>query len=256
MEKFETLEGVFNFRDAGGCQTVSGQSVKRGCLFRSGQLSAATDSDLARLSDLNISLLFDLRGQAEQQALPNRLPEVSRPKTISLPIWPIATNAVERALLAGNIREFGASSKSGGLDTPSAMRNFYRSYIRDHQVVWSRMLQQLARHDSAPVLMHCAGGKDRTGVGVAIVLRALGVPDETIIEDYLLTNEAVDRWIAKDHPDGLPTFFLSVMRADPSYLHAALSCINEDYGSFESFLRAGLQFSSTQQDKLHDAFVS
>lgn len=255
MGSSATFENVFNFRDAGGYRTNNGHTVKLGCLFRSGAFSAPTDSDLAKLSDLGIKLLVDLRGQSEQVQSPNRLPDRGRPDMLSLPIWPKANNEVERALLAGTIRELGAGSPHGEPDTPNAMRNFYRSFIRDHRDEWSRLLRKLCEKDAQPAVLHCAGGKDRTGVAIAVVLLALGVPIDTIMQDYLQTNVAVDQWIAADHPKGLPPFFLSVMKADSSYLDAAFSEIDSEFGGFENYLVNGLHFSDTQREVLELAYL-
>ncbi len=249
------FENVFNFRDAGGYRTKSGQSVRTGRLFRSGAFSAPTDNDLAQLSSLGLNLVVDLRGPAEQEQSPNRLPDCARPDTVSLPIWPKANNEVERALLAGNIREFADSGGCGEPDTPAAMRNFYRSFVRDHRNEWSRLLDMLCTSEAHPAVLHCAGGKDRTGVAIAIVLTALGVPRDAVMQDYLETNSAVDQWIGADHPNGLPKFFLSVMRADPSYLDAAFSEIEAAFGGFESYLMNHLHVSGRQRELLEAAYL-
>ncbi len=249
------FENVFNFRDAGGYRTEGGRTVRTGCLFRSGAFSSSTDNDLAQLSRLGLKLLVDLRGQSEHQQSPNRLPDHKRPDTLSLPIWPKASNEVERALLAGTIREFGDSGRYGEPDTPSAMRNFYRSFVRDHRSEWSRLLGMLCKSGAHPTVVHCAGGKDRTGVAIAIVLLALGVPRDTVMQDYLKTNLAVDQWISADHPNGLPQFFLSVMKAHPSYLDAALSEIDSEFGGFENYLMNQLHISKTQRQLLELAYL-
>ncbi len=248
------FDAVFNFRDVGGCQTSGGKTVRTGALFRSGHLSMATDADLEKVAKLNIKHVFDLRDSHEQQSQPNRLPLVSEVVMQSLPVWPVATNEIEKAILDGKIREFGEAASGQNPDTASAMQNFYMSFIRDNLNVWSELFHHLSKADS-PALIHCAGGKDRTGIASAILLRALDVPDEVIFEDYLATNAAVDRWIAKDHPTGLPEFFLSVMRADLSYLQSAFTAMEEDYGSFEKFLLHGLDLKTTKRDALKRKFL-
>lgn len=251
-----SFENVFNFRDAGGYQTSSGRFVKSGCLFRSGAFSEPTSNDLSLFSDLGIKLVVDLRDQSEKIKKPNKLPTNGQSDSLSLPIWPNAKSDVERALLAGKIREFGDQQLSGEPDTPTAMSNFYRSFIRDYQPVWSQLLGKLCEANTQPVVLHCAGGKDRTGVAVSIVLRTLGVPMDTIIEDYLLTNRAVEKWIAEDHPNGLPSFFHSVMKADPMYLNAAFEQIYAEYGSFDDFLHSGLGFTDLQRAELSEAYLT
>ena len=252
MRSSATFENVFNFRDAGGHRTVDGRSVKLGCLFRSGAFSAPTDGDLDQLSHLGVRLLIDLRGCSEQMQSPNRLPVKNRPVTLSVPIWPTAINETERALLAGTIRELGTSSEP---DTPGAMRNFYRSFIRDHRDELSRLLHKLCEKGTQPVVVHCAGGKDRTGVAIAVILLALGVPKDAVMQDYLQTNVAVDQWIAVDHPNGLPPFFLSVMKADRSYLDAAFSEVDAEFGGFENYLMNHLHFPKTQRELLKAAYL-
>lgn len=256
MCRFQPFDGAFNFRDAGGYKTESGQEVKRGVIFRSDALSGLTGQDLTRLASLRIGLLFDLRESSERERAPNRLPAAGRPDVINLPIWPVATTDVERAILEGSIREFSPTAGEDGPDTPCAMRNFYRSYVRDRQQQWAAMLQRLSTGSTMQILIHCAGGKDRTGVGIALLLRALGVSEQIVLEDYLLTNVAVDQWIAVNHPDGLPAYFHSVMVADLSYLKASFTYIDTEWGSLDEYLRKGLGLSDLQRMKLCASFLN
>jgi len=254
--RFQPLEGAINFRDVGGYKTTGGREVKWNVLFRSGALSRLTDDDLTMLSSLDIELLVDLRAQSEQEHAPNRLPPKKKPDVVNLPIWPVATTKVERWLLAGGISEYQPKDNEGVPDTPSAMRNFYQSYVRDHRWQWSTLLHRLAGGTTRRALLHCAGGKDRTGVGIAVLLRALGVPQETVIEDYLLTNLVIDRWILEDHPEGVPSFLRSVMAADQSYVEAAFAYIDMVFGSFDNYLREGLNFTDSKREMLCKAYLT
>lgn len=254
--RFQPLEGAVNFRDVGGYKTTSGHEVRWNVLFRSGALSSLTDDDLTMLSSLDIELLVDLRTQAEQEHAPNRLPPKKKPDVIHLPIWPVTTTEVESWVLAGRISEYRPQVNEGVPDTPSAMRNFYQSYVRDHRQQWSTLLHRLAEGTTRRALLHCAGGKDRTGVGMAILLRALGVPQETVIEDYLLTNLVVDQWILEDHPEGVPSFVRSVMAADPSYVEAAFAYIDRVFESFDNYLRDGLGFTDSQREMLCEVYLT
>lgn len=172
-----TLEGVPNFRDLGGYRTINGRVVRRGIVFRSGLLAGATDTDLATLEALAIRTVVDLRTQPEVDVFgADRLPSKARSVSLACPsagIDPI----VETALRAGRFPYMP--------DLAAANRN----HIRDDAELFGELLGILAESANLPSIIHCFGGKDRTGVASAVLLAVLGVPWRTVREDYLRSNE-------------------------------------------------------------------
>jgi protein-tyrosine phosphatase len=242
------LEGGRNFRDLGGYLTADGRRVRWGGLYRSGVLSYLTGADHQYLADKGIRVICDLRTQHERQREPSQ--------------WPDA-NAV---LLAWDYDPRHTSLRHY-LDaeadiTPAAMRHcmlkLYRHLPGLLRPQFAALLAQLAA-DRTPVLFHCSAGKDRTGIAAALILSLLGVPRDTIVADYALTNECVDleeqlqrrRGSSLGVGDNVALFprldratRRPLIDASPDYLLAALEQIEQDRGSVDTYLREDLGVSA------------
>ncbi len=176
-ERFLPFEGIANFRDAGGYETGHGQRVKWRVLFRSGHLRDGTDRDGERLRRLGIGEIHDFRRSDERSAYPT-------------PALPNATTLLY-GLRMGSTRGFFDLVIAGDATrerTHGMMVAGYRDYIAERQNEFGQLLRHMARSADHAVLMHCTAGKDRTGIGIALTLLALGVSRETILEDYLLSS--------------------------------------------------------------------
>jgi protein-tyrosine phosphatase len=232
------MAGTPNFRDFGGYRTSSGQQVKWGYLFRSGQLSALSEQDVALLASLQLDLVFDFRRLEEQQSDLSRLPSDPRPRVVSLPIIP-----------GSNARFF----EQAGADPqgPDAMFDFMLEINRDfagpQAETYRRMFSEILAVDDARFLVHCAAGKDRTGFASAIVLLALGVPREVVMRDYLLTGryflperemERLRRKYQLEHM--LADAIRPMLEVHEDYLAMALQVIDENYASTEDYLQRAL----------------
>ena len=167
------LTGVRNFRDVGGLPTVDGGRVRRGRLYRSGHLAHATESDAAFLSGLGLHTVFDFRNAADHK--------LDGLRNVSIPLSDPADGAeFWRLVRDGNIEQLRSILADGkGADRMIAS---YRAIIRDRTAEHSRVLHALA-DDSVPALMHCAAGKDRAGLTIAVSLLAVGVEREAIEAD-------------------------------------------------------------------------
>ncbi|CAM5649747.1 hypothetical protein SVIOM342S_08045 [Streptomyces violaceorubidus] len=185
------LTGVRNFRDVGGLPTVDGRRVRQGVLFRSGHLAHATGEDAAFLASLGLHTIFDFRNAADQKL---EGPDVELPgvRNVNLPLSDPADGAEFWKMVRDGdldqLREILADGK--GADR---MIGSYRSIVTERTAEHSRILHALAE-DSVPALMHCAAGKDRAGLSVAVTLLALGVEREAVVEDYLKSNAAHRRY--------------------------------------------------------------
>ena len=145
----------------------------------------------------------------------------------SLPIEPTVVAAL-RARLAN-----GTSLSSA--DALEVMREFLSSYVRQNTPSFRALFAHLLE-DRAPLVIHCTAGKDRTGFACALILHALGVPDEVIAEDYLLTNRFYRREpsASSDLPDDVRQVLGSV---ETSFLAAAFEAISADYGDLEAIFQ-------------------
>ena len=250
------LDGAENFRDLGGYPTDDGRRVAWGRLYRSGHLGRLTPSDVAAIARLRIRLVCDLRAASERADMTSRLPTGSPPKVVTLPIdFPALEPGLVRRRLLG--RDFAPGALA---ETVLAA---YRAYVTDFAAPFGELLAALAEPDHVPALIHCNGGKDRTGFAAALVLLALGVPHTTIVEDYLLTNH-LTRWTTRRR--AWLTFLASRLRMRPRemrallearapYLEAAFATMEARYGSVEGYLREALGVSDERRERLRAAFL-
>lgn len=140
------------------------------------------------------------------------------------------------------------------------MKGSYTAMVVDYADRFAVMLRRLIEDNQVPMLVHCAAGKDRTGIATAIILRALGVPAEVVVEDYLLTNDHLTldwraRMLAHMFPDNPPinAEVADVMfQADADFILAALGSIDDAFGSFDRYLSEALSIGPRDQEKLRD----
>jgi protein-tyrosine phosphatase len=235
-ERVLRLQGATNFRDLGGYPGHGGRPLRWRRLFRSDHLGGLTGDDRATLAALGLTRSFDFRGAAERDAAPYQLPDLQQH---SLAIEPsVAQRMVEL--------------EAAGLPlTPARMaelmRELYRRLITERSDRFAEFFEHL-RAAEAPIVFHCTAGKDRTGVAAALLLLALGVPREVVMQDYLLTDQ-VYRPPALA-PGRLDAAVLAVLwGVQPDFLDAALHTIDTERGGLESFLtqRLGLHAAAREQ---------
>jgi protein-tyrosine phosphatase len=253
------LAGVRNFRDVGGLPTVDGRRVRHGVLFRSGHLAHATDEDAAFLSSLGLHTIFDFRNAADHKL---EGPDVELPgvRNVNLPLSDPADGA-----------EFWRMVRDGDLDqlreilgdgkAADRMIVSYRAIIKGRTAEHSRVLHALAR-DSVPALMHCAAGKDRAGLSVAVTLLALGVEHEAIVTDYLESNAKHRRYKVRRSGTSAETYSTEVMEllsplfeARVEYLAAAFETIEETWGGVDAYLEQGLRLDAGTRELLRERLL-
>jgi protein-tyrosine phosphatase len=231
------LQGPDNFRDLGGYATEDGRRVRWGRLYRSNELAGLTRDDLDYLSRIGLKLVCDFRSDRERSHKPN--PALEPAPRLSLDL-PVEAEGVDPRALQEKIRTGGVAA----LGTEKLMRRAYRSFVSDHSARWAVMLRRLAQPESLPALVHCTAGKDRTGFAAALVLLSLGVPEQTVFEDYLMTNgyraafqRFVLRWVPlyslfRTDPEDL----LPLLEARREYLQTSLDAMVELHGSVDAYL--------------------
>jgi protein tyrosine/serine phosphatase len=251
-ERILSFQGVENFRDYGDYAVVAGRAIGRGRLLRSAHHARATDADLEQFAGLDVEVLVDLRRRAERTAQPNRLPPGFRGRIIE----------------SGDVDEGEAPHvtflKSTDL-TEAAVRGFmvetYRGLAFEprHVELFSRYFEALGQARGA-VLIHCAAGKDRTGVLAALTHVLLGVHEDDLMADYLLTNAAarldarapeIAQVIARTY--GREPSLVAVrafLGVEPEFLHAAFAEISSRHGSLESYLESVLGVGPDLRDRI------
>jgi protein-tyrosine phosphatase len=236
------LAGASNFRDLGGYPAREGRTVRWRQIFRSNHLGHLTEADIEALRPLRLKSAFDFRGTEERVATMCGITGIA---VHSLPIEPTVVAAL-RARLAGGV----ALTSADALDV---MRDSYRNYVRYNTPNFRALFAHLLE-DRAPLVIHCTAGKDRTGFACALILHALGVPDEAIAEDYLLTNRFYrrDPGASGDLPDDVRQVLGSVQA---SFLAAAFDAISADYGDLENYFSDGLGLGPGERAKLEARYL-
>ncbi len=175
------LTGPVNFRDLGGYQTSDNRQVKKGLVFRSDHLSRLTHEDQQTLQNLEFKVICDFRTLREQQKAPDIMPQDGSIRLLSLPVQ---ANGFDPSMVMARLQ--------AGDDAWLTMDFFidlYRRYLDDFGFVWGTVLRLISCSENLPLVFHCTGGKDRTGICAALLLAALGVPEESILFDHDLSND-------------------------------------------------------------------
>ncbi|MCX5189114.1 tyrosine-protein phosphatase [Streptomyces sp. NBC_00268] len=253
------LAGVRNFRDVGGLPTVDGRRVRHGRLFRSGHLAHATEEDAAFLSSLGLHTIFDFRNAADQKL---EGPDVELPgvRNVNLPL----TDPADGSEFWKMVRDGDVDQLRGHLGDGKAanrMINSYRTIVRDRTAEHAHVLHALAE-DSVPALMHCAAGKDRAGLSIAVTLLALDVERDAIVADYLESNATHRRYKVQRNGSSEEARSPEVMEllsplfdARAEYLTAAFETIEETWGGVDAYLKQGLGVTPEQRERLRERLL-
>jgi len=255
MNRHVPLEGQPNFRDLGGYATADGRRVKWGLVYRSGELSQLSQADVGKLGALGIKSVVDLRSPEEVSARGDgRLPPGAR----LLPL-PIASSDLIAKLIPMFLK--GDFSQV----PPNLLDRVNRMLVRDFTAQYAGLLEALSDPANRPLVFHCTQGKDRAGFGAAMVLSALGVGWDTVLQDYLLSNhfrkqendkmlEMIRRFAASHGGQQSEEIALSrvegLLYVKEQSLQAGHAEIVERYGSVEAFLAEGLGRSQADLERL------
>lgn len=173
------LEGAVNFRDLGGHATDGGHTVRTGRLFRSGSLSALTEADLTILGQLGVRTVVDFRVASQIETFgPDRLPEGAL--YVSLPM-----GGGEVSSIIHEAMETGRFASLPDVETVNL------AILGEDTINLAAFIQIVAEPERLPLIFHCIGGKDRTGIAAALLLSILGVPWVTVRDDYVRSNEQI-----------------------------------------------------------------
>jgi protein-tyrosine phosphatase len=244
-EELVRLASADNFRDVAGVDapypTADGGVVQRGVLFRSNELQL-TDADAQSIAALGVTAVYDLRDQHEVDAHPDV--EVPGAQWHHLEVLGIPMDSVR--LL---------ETREGATEV---MHDVYRRFVEAEgaRAAFAELLTRIA-DTNGPQLFHCTAGKDRTGWASVLLLHLAGVPDEVILEDYLLTNTfssgTREKYLGmvREHlgADQIEVYE-RVMVADEDYLQTAYDAVAATYGDLDGYLRDGLGLSSDVLESL------
>lgn len=258
MEKERVLpiEGSENIRELGGYQTIDGRTIKWRKILRGAVLAGLTEKDKTLLENYGLKTIVDFRSVQEQEAQPDDT--IKGAKHLSLPVFE-ETEASPQAMMQEMLGEHE--------DGKTIMENMYKSFVTDaHSVeIYGKFFELLLKNNEEDqvLLFHCTAGKDRTGFGAALFLSALGVSKEVIMQDYLLTNQNLNKQKAQmmkmaqtqQVPEALIKNGEALFEADPDYLNAAFQAIEEHYGNVGNFLVEAIGFDGLAQEDLRELYL-
>ncbi|MGK0374352.1 MAG: protein-tyrosine phosphatase [Arenicella sp.] len=263
------IEGVINFRDLGGYQTNDGFTVSWGKIYRSAQLDRMTDQGAKDMASLGIKTVIDLRFSDETKRYPTMRHAVPDAEILS---WheEFQDNGADKGDAIKRLWQQSLESNDPA-QVREAMRLNYPKKLYSHQAIYKKMLMRLVEQQT-PLVFHCAAGKDRTGVAAALILSLLGVSDELIIEDYLLTQAETENLLSSFHAGGASgpqansdfqqklasyprALVQPVFDADLSYITTLMDYVSEQYGSFNQYASRVLSFDADDVARLRQRLL-
>ena len=251
------FEGIANFRDLGGYANEQGQQVKWGVLYRSGTFAHSSRADLQGLQQLQLATLIDFRSGGEKEEEPNQLPQPASFTVVEIPTLDEGNKA-----LVGEVMERVESGNFDGFDPDQFMLTANRQFATEFTPQFRQFIHTVLDAGGKPVAWHCSAGKDRTGFASAILLRVLGVPQETVMRDYMESKQhALEArknqllllrvFKGEEAADKLAI----MMGVEEAWLLAAFEEIDARWGSFDNYVSEGLQLTDRDIAKLRNQLL-
>ena len=242
------FERILNFRDCGGHRTIQGYRMNTGMIYRCGSLEYASKDDLKRLQSLGLKTICDLRTKMEIKSKPDRLPDATV-NYVNVPVTPKDSDYFDStkrliALLTGKFRN---------VDFNELIKTQYGDFVLSQAEQFARVLTLLCDRENYPLIIHCTGGKDRTGFACALIQATVGVPMETVISDYLLSNSSTKQLEVRLKRSILIMSLFGIKKdqlkpltgVKREFLEIAFKKIETEFGSLESYLSEGLLLRSS-----------
>lgn len=253
----QLLPGVPNFRDIGGLVASDGRRVRSGLLYRSGHLGHLGEADQQALHALGIRLVCDLRTNGERARLANRSWAGPAPAFLALDTG-VPGRAARLALFC-HMKRY--PNQAGG---EAAMAAAYRTNPKIYHGHLASLFEAIIDAGGVPAVVHCHAGKDRTGFVVAMILLALGIPLESIVDDYMMTarflpegelgrmQPVISSALGFEAP--LP-LVASVMGVKRDYLTGVVDAMVAQYGSVDAYLEQGAGLTPVRRVALCALFL-
>lgn len=250
------LEGGVNFRDLGGYRTADGKAVKWASVYRSGSPAGLTEADVAKLEGLGIRTVCDFRSDDERKAEPN--PFVAASTEVEYLTRDYADEA-------SGLMEVLRAEDASPAKSREAMIGFYKLIAQEHAESYRAMFAALAQ-GKVPLAFNCSAGKDRAGTGAALLLTLLGVPRETIVADYALSDKIVDYKAQMEESAANNPAYAALaqvpyeliapfLASDPAYIEAALDALEAEYGSVDAFIERELGVTPQMKDEIREQLL-
>ena len=236
------MNNIKNFRDIGGYFTINNEQIRWGRIYRSGDLSSANIFDKERIKRLGIKTVVDFRSRENAQLYPNKLGNDIR--IISLPMS-MGMDTVNQKIEKGNF------SRS---DAIKYIQDMYVGIVEDYKQEFAELFDILIDESNYPILLSGALGKDRVGLASYFILYSLGVPDYTLEEEYMLSNNTIDITKVVENAEGYTEYIqealTAVLTVNQAYLNYTLDHLREKYGSIDNYLQKELRVTNGKKNIL------
>ncbi len=254
------LAGTYNFRDIGGYKTKDNKSIKWGKIYRSAKLTDLTSEDLIKLASLNIARIADLRSPAEIKFFPDKIPVKAKYFRVNKEIYTgdLTKDKVEDdwAAMANDMKQYTSQ------DTDESIIKYYKGLAHTFKDRYKEVFDSLLvlSSDSALVL-HCTGGKDRSGVVTAMIEYVLGVDSAQIADDFVLTNKYRYDYNAKIANMLHEKYNVPMERASDYgiskaiYLQATFDEMRKQFGSLDNYVVSELGVDQTKKNILRQKYL-
>lgn len=242
------IPGIQNFRDLGGYKSgEEGKLTRWGMLYRSAYIDGLKASAIKEITNIGIKTLIDFRTDDERSDIGDSL---AGAKVVHLPINVDMLNPLLRNIQSGTV-----SSKEVG----KMVQQFNRELIANHHDKYRQLFDLLLDKDNYPAIIYCTSGKGRTGVVASLILAALGIDDNTVMQDYRLSNDYYNIPKASYYAYKLPLHaqeaVTSLYTAKEEYLNAARAEIKEISGDTPTFLEEQIGLSNEEIKKLRSILL-
>lgn len=255
-ERLVPFKKFCNFRDLGGYETRDGRKVKWGVFYRSETLHKLKGNDLKYFKTLGIKYIFDYRSNEEVKLNPDV--QVEGVNYVGISAMKNLDN--QNLDMESYLKSF---FKEGvGKSPEEILMDGYYEMPLDNEAL-KKLMETIENPNNTPILQHCTSGKDRTGLGSALILLLLGVPEDKVIEDYMLSNEyrkgstnkvlkMYENHIANGRMKKIIEDLLSVKK---SYIKLSLNRIKDSYGSYEKYFLGEYNLNKERIEKIRNEYL-
>ena len=255
------IPAVPNLRDLGGYKTGDGATVARGLVYRSDNFNPMNAEDIKKLDRLCLKNDYDLRTTSEAKVKPDQMPQGVQCHLLDVLAGDKLTGPTELQDLMDEPLKANALLGDGKID--ALFIEHYREFVslESAQKSYSELFQSLAASQNLPAVFHCTTGKDRTGWAAAALLTLLGVPKETVMADFMRSNEntlprhqaAIDSFVAGGGDRAIPVAMFGVKS---EHLEASFDEMQKRYGNIENYFAEGLSIDASGQKALRALYLN
>ena len=254
------IASVPNLRDVGGYRTADGGVVALGLLYRSDTFNPMSDEDVEKLASLNLKNNYDLRTAPEVRAKPDRMPAGVQYHMLDVLADAKSSAPAEIEALMHEPKKANVSLGDGKIE--KMFTDAYREFISlpSARASYRTLFLALTDRGNLPAVFHCTTGKDRTGWAAAALLTLLGVPKDTVMADFMRTNEytlpqfkpVIDEFVAAGGERAIAN---AVFGVKSEYLEASFGEMRKRYGTIEGYFSEGLGIGPGEQKALRDLYL-